>query len=148
MSHSITTMAASPWAKEWKSLANDSMAPANSQKAILLATFNQTYGVWPADIPQQAIDNLVAGRSPDEILKNRRARTPAVTLRPRNAPGPVANPGTAISVDDGDDATPPPVEVSRTKRKRADTTMPDLNTVLLAMTEQMRAAQTTTQALA
>ena len=147
MSHSITTMAASPWAKEWKSLANDSMAPANSQKAILLATFNQTYGVWPADIPQQAIDNLVAGRSPDEILKNRRARTPAVTLRPRNAPGPVTNPETAISVDDGDDATPP-VEVSRTKRKRADTTMPDLNTVLLAMTEQMRASQTTTQALA
>ena len=99
-------MAASPWAKEWKSLANDSMAPANSQKAILLATFNQIYGVWPADIPQQAIDNLVAGRSPDEILKNRRARTPAVTLRPRNAPGPVTNPETAISVDDGDDATP------------------------------------------
>jgi hypothetical protein len=75
MSHSITTMAASPWAKEWKSLANDSMAPANSQKAIRLATFNQTYGVWPADIPQQAIENLVAGRSPDEILQNRRART-------------------------------------------------------------------------
>jgi hypothetical protein len=75
-------MAASPWAKEWKSLANDSMAPENSQKAIRLATFNQTYGVWPADIPQQAIENLVAGRSPDEILQNRRARTPAVTLRP------------------------------------------------------------------
>jgi hypothetical protein len=39
MSSATTTMAASPWAKEWKNLANDSMAPMNSQKAILLATF-------------------------------------------------------------------------------------------------------------
>lgn len=96
--------------------------------------------------PQLAIDKLVAGRSPDEILQNRRARTPAsaLTLRARNTPGPVANPGGSISVDDGDDVTPPPVEAARPKMKRADTTLPDLNTVLLAMTEQLRASQTST----
>ncbi|KAN0067936.1 hypothetical protein V8E54_013864 [Elaphomyces granulatus] len=150
MSPPITTMAASPWAKEWKSLASDSMAPADAQKAILLATFNKNFGFWPSDIPQLAIDKLVAGRSPDEILQNRRARTPASapTLRARNTPGPVANPGGAISVDDGDDATLPPVEAPRPKRKRTDTALPDLNTVLLAVTEQLRASQTSTQALA
>ncbi|KAN0068637.1 hypothetical protein V8E54_013361 [Elaphomyces granulatus] len=61
-------MAASPWAKEWKNLANDSMAPANSQKAILPATFNKAYGCWPFDIPQQASDKLVAGRSPCRLI--------------------------------------------------------------------------------
>jgi hypothetical protein len=145
MSSGTTTMAASPWAKEWKSLANDSMAAANSQKAILLATFNKTYGSWPTDIPQQAIDKLVAGRSPDEIIRNRRVRTPAP--RPHETPGP-ANQDSTVSADDGDDTTPPPVETTRSKRKRADTTAPDLNTVLLAMTEQLRASQTSTQALA
>lgn len=137
--HDASTMVASPWAKEWKSLANDSIAPANSQKAIILATFNKAYGSWPSDIPQQAIDKFVAGRSPDEILRNRHVRTPAPSPRPRDTLGP-ANPESTISVDDGDDTTSPPIETTRSKRKRADTTMPDLNTVLLVMTEQMRAS--------
>src|SRR6267378_7075056 len=82
-----------------------------------------------------SIDKLVAGRSPDEILQNRRLHTPA--------------PGT-VSLSQGVRFPPMtlPVEPARQKRKRADTTTPDLNTVLLAMTEQMRASQTTTQALA
>jgi hypothetical protein len=57
-------MAASLWAKEWRSLATD-----NSQKAILLTTFFKAYGIWPADIPKEAVEKLVAGRTPDEILQ-------------------------------------------------------------------------------
>jgi hypothetical protein len=63
----LTTKSASPWAKEWKSLASD-----NSQKAFLLATFYKAFGIWPTDIPQEAVQKLVAGRNPDDILKSRR----------------------------------------------------------------------------
>ena len=64
-------MSASPWAKEWKSLASD-----DSQKAFLLATFHKAFGTWPTDIPQEAVQKLVAGRNPDDILQSRRLRTP------------------------------------------------------------------------
>jgi hypothetical protein len=62
-------MSASPWAKEWKSLASDS-----SQKAFLLATFYKAFGIWPTDIPQEAVQKLVAGRNPDDIHQSRRLR--------------------------------------------------------------------------
>lgn len=147
-----TTMAGSPWAKEWRSLAGDSMAAANSQKAILLATFFKTFGAWPVDIPRDAVEKLVAGRGADEILRNRRLRTPAA--RPQDAVGPVTlgaftdDAVDAITVDGGDDAPSPAGGIGRPKRKRVDDTQLDVNSVLLAMTEQMRATQSSTQALA
>jgi hypothetical protein len=52
----VSTMAGSPWAKEWKVLAADSMAEANTQKAVLLAMFHKTFGLWPTDIPQEAVE--------------------------------------------------------------------------------------------
>jgi hypothetical protein len=76
-------MSGSPWAKEWKSLASD-----NSQKAILLATFYKAFGPWPADIHQEAVQKLVAGRNPDDILQSRRLRTP----RPQDDIGPATLP--------------------------------------------------------
>ncbi|KAN0067007.1 hypothetical protein V8E54_014931 [Elaphomyces granulatus] len=119
-------MAASPWAKDWKSLASDS-----SQKAFLLATFYKTFGSWPTDIPKEAVQKLVAGRDPDEILQSRRLRTP----RPQDDLTPAtlgaSSTGDPIAVDDGDD-TPPPTSGAGQKRRRVDSAQLDVNAVLLA----------------
>jgi len=131
----ITTMSASPWAKEWKSLASD-----DSQKAFLLATFYKAFGIWPADIPQEAIQKLVAGRNPDDILQSRRLRTPRLQddLAPATLRASLgAMTGDSITVDDGDDI-PPPASGTAQKRKRVDNT--DVNAVLLASNQALAAA--------
>jgi len=127
-------MSGSPWAKDWKSLASDS-----SQKAFLLATFYKTFGIWPTDIPKEAIQKLVAGRDPDDILQSRRLRTP----RPQDDLTPAtlgaSFTGGPIAVDDGDD-TPPPTSGVGQKRRRVDDTQLDVNAVLLASNQALAAA--------
>jgi hypothetical protein len=103
----ITTMADSPWAKEWESLSSNSIAAANLQRAILLATFHKAFGAWPADIPQEVVEKLIAGRDLDEIL--------------RNASGLATLEGTIMTMDDDDAAPSPTAETGRLKRKRVDT---------------------------